>query len=68
MVAQPDKLELCLLPTSSEDMAHMTSLEERLRQDLRQRVSESRSNILKAREEEKTKFRGAGIVNMVGVR
>ena len=38
MVAQPEKLELCLLPTSSEDMSKMTALEEKLRLELKQSV------------------------------
>ena len=38
MVAQPEKLELCLLSTASEDMAKMTDLEEKLQLNLRQKV------------------------------
>ena len=38
MVAQPDKLELCLLPMASEDAAKMASLEEQLRLELRKKV------------------------------
>lgn len=40
MVAQPDKLELCLLPMASEDAAKMASLEEQLRLELRKKVRE----------------------------
>ena len=39
MVAQPEKLELCLLSTASEDMAKMTELEEKLQLSLRQKVN-----------------------------
>ena len=38
MVAQPDKLELCLLPTASEDATEMIRLEKELRQELREKV------------------------------
>ena len=38
MVAQPEKLELCLLSSSSDDMAKMTGLEEKIREDLKLRV------------------------------